>query len=113
MDYVAQCRRALLGLVEYFDGVHAKDCSLTRTGAASDETIRAHMRGGVSSCSCGAFAVRQGARVHFNLEGERRSKRDTDRAPRPGPVTTPGGLVRALERTLGVRIDWNPKGGVN
>jgi len=115
LDYVAQCRRALLGLVEYFDGVHAVDCSLTRTGGpASDETINATKRAGVSSCSCGCFAVRQGTREHFHLETEPRSKkRDTDRAPRPA-ASTPAGLVRALESTLGGRfqlIEVDPSWG--
>jgi len=121
IDYVGQARRALLGLVDYFDGVHAGDCAVARTGPASDETIKGNIRDGVSSCSCGAFAVRQGARIHFNLEGEDspRPKRDTDRAPPPAPASTPAGLVQALERTLGGRVvlvetSWGgPKGRVN
>jgi hypothetical protein len=100
LDYVLAARRALLGLVEYFDGVHAPDCSvfLAFGRAASDATITAHIeRGGVAHCSCGGFAVRQGARLHFNLAGERPrlcaypTRRDTDRAPPPSPRSGRGG----------------------
>lgn len=100
LDYVGQARRALLGLVEYFDGVHAPDCSIWQAfggGTASDAELLQRVKdGGSSHCSCGAFAVREGARQHFNLRAERR---DTDRSPPPEAVRS--GLVHALERTLG------------
>lgn len=102
IDYVGQCRRALLGLVEYFDGVHAANCALWQAVGSgrmvSDESLS---QGHASArCTCGAYAVRQGARVHFNLEGERvwfAPLRDTERPP---PPAARAGVVDGLERLL-------------
>lgn len=113
IDDCIALRRAVLALVEYFDGVHAPGCStfLAFGRAVSDATIISHVqRGGAMHCTCGCFAVRDGARVHF---GERAPlpRRDTDRAP---PPSTPARLVEALERKLGgpvvfVETSWRGK----
>lgn len=117
IDYASDARRALRGLVEYFDGTHAPDCAvfLSFGRSVSDDTIRESIRGGVRPCSCGGFAVREGARIHFRLEGRGvgplRRPRDTDRAP--PPAETRSGLVNALERTLGEPVELGRKGRVN
>lgn len=88
IDYVLQARRALLGLCEFFDGVHSATCALWQEAGDGRMVSDATLAEGLGSvrCTCAAYAVRQGARVHFNLKGERTwfaPARDTERPPAP------------------------------
>jgi hypothetical protein len=82
LDATIALRVELERVLGYFDGAHEPDCVVWRLlgRAATDYELAQRMKqDGRSFCSCGYFAIREGARLRFGLAGDK--KHDTEREP--------------------------------
>lgn len=82
LDFCNAIRVELERLLGVFDGVHQTDCAVFNLlgRAASDSEIVERMKSdGRSFCSCGYFAMREGARLRFGIAGDGR-RHDTEPA---------------------------------